>query len=114
MGGSGLRAQWGVGKVHLPRMKSQPVRFINRYTGAVETEPVPGEGWLRWLSWHTLSETPENQQNGTTPDSASASIVADRASCANCGALPRTLAFESVRRFGALRHEAAHRHAAEV
>jgi phosphatidylserine decarboxylase len=30
-------------------MKSQPVRFINRYTGAVETEPVPGEGWLRWL-----------------------------------------------------------------
>jgi phosphatidylserine decarboxylase len=49
MGGSGLRAQWGVGKVHLPRMKSQPVRFINRYTGAVETEPVPGEGWLRWL-----------------------------------------------------------------
>lgn len=30
-------------------MKSQPVRFINRYTKAVETEPVPGEGWLRWL-----------------------------------------------------------------
>lgn len=30
-------------------MKSQPVRFINRYTGAVEAEPVPGEGWLRWL-----------------------------------------------------------------
>jgi phosphatidylserine decarboxylase len=30
-------------------MNSQPVRFINRYTGAVETEPVPGEGWLRWL-----------------------------------------------------------------
>lgn len=30
-------------------MKSQPVRFINRYTGAVETEPVPGERWLRWL-----------------------------------------------------------------
>ena len=32
-------------------MKSQPVRFINRYTGAVETEPVPGAGWLRWLYW---------------------------------------------------------------
>lgn len=30
-------------------MKSQPVRFINRYTRSVETEPVPGEGWLRWL-----------------------------------------------------------------
>ena len=30
-------------------MKSQPVRFINRYTGAIETEPVSGEGWLRWL-----------------------------------------------------------------
>lgn len=30
-------------------MKSQPVRFINRYTGNIETEPVPGEGWLRWL-----------------------------------------------------------------
>lgn len=30
-------------------MKSQPVRFINRYTKAVETEPVPGGGWLRWL-----------------------------------------------------------------
>jgi phosphatidylserine decarboxylase len=30
-------------------MKSQSVKFINRYTGAVETEPVPGEGWLRWL-----------------------------------------------------------------
>jgi len=30
-------------------MKSQPVRFINRYTGREELEPVPGEGWLRWL-----------------------------------------------------------------
>jgi len=30
-------------------MKSLPVHFINRYTGTVETEPVPGEGWLRWL-----------------------------------------------------------------
>lgn len=30
-------------------MKSQPVRFINRYTGTEEVEPVPGEGWLRWL-----------------------------------------------------------------
>lgn len=30
-------------------MKSQPVRFINRYSGKEEVEPVPGEGWLRWL-----------------------------------------------------------------
>jgi len=30
-------------------MKSLPVKFINRYSRAVETEPVPGEGWLRWL-----------------------------------------------------------------
>ena len=30
-------------------MKSQPVRFINRYSGATESEPVPGEAWLRWL-----------------------------------------------------------------
>ena len=32
-------------------MKSDPVRFINRYTRKAETEPVPGEGWLRWLYW---------------------------------------------------------------
>ncbi len=29
-------------------MKNEPVRFYNRLTGAVETEAIYGEGWLRW------------------------------------------------------------------
>ena len=29
--------------------RPEPIRFRNRLTGAIETEQVYGEGWLRWL-----------------------------------------------------------------
>lgn len=29
-------------------MKPEPIRFFNRRTGAVESEAIYGEGWLRW------------------------------------------------------------------
>lgn len=31
------------------RMAAEPIRYRNRLTGALETEQVYGEGWLRWL-----------------------------------------------------------------
>ncbi len=31
-----------------PDLKNQPIRFLNRRTGEIETEKIYGEDWLRW------------------------------------------------------------------